>query len=370
MHANFRAQLPPEIILLIKHRRNLRRKLYNFKTSDLKGEFNRFSKLVKRRIEQFRSASWQNFLNKIIKSPTSTKLFWKRINRFRRNPEANTLPIIKEYGKQYSTNSEKAHCFADNLQITFSSATNQQFNAKWKNKVDHEVEEFLSRPYAVDPVKPSELNAALLSINRKTKSDVHGLCNLILHKIPNVFKHHNLTLFNLCLELKRLPLAWRVSTITMLRKKADCYHLTKSFRPISSTSCLCKLHESIIQSKLSSFLESNNLLKRVQSGFRKKRQTRDNIFLVTQKTLETLNTNKKENSETFAKRKNKKKKKVAMILFDIAAAFEGMAYLINLQNGPIIHHSLDLPIFEHFVLRSDKLFLLFAQSSAVSLRVQ
>ena len=111
----------------------------------------------------------------------------------------------------------------------------------------------------------------------------------------------------------RLPQTWKISTIFMLGKNADFFHLTKSFKSISSTSAICKLNEKIIQRRIISNLESNNLINRVQTGFRRHRQIRDNIFfLVAQKALKhstrTTKT-KSENNEPkniIIKRRNSK----------------------------------------------------------------
>jgi hypothetical protein len=68
-------------------------------------------------------------------------------------------------------------------------------------------------------------------------------------------------------------------------------------------------------------MDSNNIIIKQQSGFRKKRQTRDNILFLTQKALESINWGTK----------------MCSIFFDIASAFdkvwhEGLLFkLINLK---------------------------------------
>ena len=55
-----------------------------------------------------------------------------------------------------------------------------------------------------------------------------------------------------------------------------------SFRPISLTSCVSKLFECIILSRLLFFLESNSILSPDQAGFRPDRSTRDQILYLSQ----------------------------------------------------------------------------------------
>ena len=55
-----------------------------------------------------------------------------------------------------------------------------------------------------------------------------------------------------------------------------------SFRPISFTSCVSKLFQRIILSRLLFFLESNSILSALQAGFRHERFTLDQILFLSQ----------------------------------------------------------------------------------------
>ena len=115
-----------------------------------------------------------------------------------------------------------------------------------------------------------------------------------------------LKLINLTIKQSKLPTSWKESIITMIPKKQVNSSNPKDYRPISLTSCLAKLAEKLIAIKLKDFLDKNKLILKQQSGFRKNRQTRDNIFHITQKIIESFN----------------RKKKVCAIFFDIASAFD------------------------------------------------
>ena len=53
-----------------------------------------------------------------------------------------------------------------------------------------------------------------------------------------------------------------------------------SYKPIALTSCICKTLERMINLRLTWFLESNNLLSNLQTGFRAKRSTIDQLVRI------------------------------------------------------------------------------------------
>ena len=78
----------------------------------------------------------------------------------------------------------------------------------------------------------------------------------------------------------------------MIPKKNKNSSNPKEYRPISMTSCIAKLAERLILSKMREFMDKNNIIIKQQSGFRKQRQTRDNLYHLTQKATETINRSK------------------------------------------------------------------------------
>ena len=100
-----------------------------------------------------------------------------------------------------------------------------------------------------------------------------------------------------------LPQEW---TITMIPKKDVKTSDPSEYRPISLTSCLGKLAERLIKSRLYAFLEKNNVLVTSQSGFREKRGAADNLLFFKQKINECLI----------------KKKTACCVFFDISKAFD------------------------------------------------
>ena len=99
---------------------------------------------------------------------------------------------------------------------------------------------------------------------------------------------------------------WKKSTIIPIHKKGKDKKNPNSYRPISLLSCLGKLQEKVINRRLLSFLEDNNVLSQTQTGYRKHRSTEDQLALIAQ-----------EIENAF-----QEKKKVVAVFFDLTKAFD------------------------------------------------
>ncbi len=133
-----------------------------------------------------------------------------------------------------------------------------------------------------------------------------------------------LNLFNQCLVDNELPDEWKTAEVTMLHKKEKNKKDINNYRPISKTPCVAKLLERIISVRLWDFLKEKKIIISCQSGFRQNRQTKDNIFHLTQKATEALN----------------RSNKLCAIFFDIAAAFDkvwhnGLIYKLAQMECPL-----------------------------------
>ena len=78
-----------------------------------------------------------------------------------------------------------------------------------------------------------------------------------------------------------IPNIWKHAYVTPIFKKGKSC-LVENYRPISLTSVVCKIFESVINLDLVNYLTSNNLITSDQHGFMSKRSTCTNL-------LETLN---------------------------------------------------------------------------------
>ena len=117
----------------------------------------------------------------------------------------------------------------------------------------------------------------------KLKNGKSSGSDLILNEFikasKNIFLKTLVKLFNKIISIGSIPEEWNNTLISTIHKSGnpnDC----NNYRGISVTSCLGKLFNSLLTSRLNNYLESNNLLSPFQAGFRKNHRTTDNIFVL------------------------------------------------------------------------------------------
>ena len=84
-------------------------------------------------------------------------------------------------------------------------------------------------------------------------------------------------IFNLSLRTGKVVSEWKLANVTPLFKKGDKSN-PGNYRPISLTSVVCKLMESILRDKIVEFLEKNNIIRDSQHGFRNRRSCLTNLL--------------------------------------------------------------------------------------------
>ena len=98
-----------------------------------------------------------------------------------------------------------------------------------------------------------------------------------------------LHIFNLSWSSHSFPSIWKTSSIIPIHNMRKPLDSPASFWPISLTSCVSKLFERIILSRLLFFLESNSFLSPRQAGFCSGRSTLDQILYLSQSISDGFN---------------------------------------------------------------------------------
>ena len=132
------------------------------------------------------------------------------------------------------------------------------------------------------PFSPAEFLAAASNLSSSTATGPDKVAYPMLKHLPRSGMDFLLHIFNLSWSSHSFPSIWKTSSIIPIHKMGKPLDSPASFRPISLTSCVSKLFERIILSRLLFFLESNSILSPCQAGFRPGRSTLDQILYLSQ----------------------------------------------------------------------------------------
>ena len=104
-----------------------------------------------------------------------------------------------------------------------------------------------------------------------------GLSPKLLMEVNDLIAYPLLLLFNKSLSESSVPQDWKQATITPIFKQGN-RNAVENYRPVSLTSQICKIFESIIRDAIVQHLESQLLIKNTQHGFRKGRSCLTNLL--------------------------------------------------------------------------------------------
>ena len=139
------------------------------------------------------------------------------------------------------------------------------------------------------PFSPAEFLAAASNLSSFTATGPDKVAYPMLKHLPRSGMDLLLHIFNLSWSSHSFPSIWKTSSIIPIHKMGKPLDSPASFRPISLTSCVSKLFERIILSRLLFFLESNSILSPRQAGFRPGRSTLDQILYLSQSISDGFN---------------------------------------------------------------------------------
>ena len=114
-----------------------------------------------------------------------------------------------------------------------------------------------------------------LNVNKSCGPD--GIHPLILQRTANITCVPLELIFNKSLQDGECPSDWRSANVTPIHKKGDKTN-PSNYRPVSLTSQVCKLMESIVRKHLVEHLTENNILRDEQHGFREGRSCLSNLL--------------------------------------------------------------------------------------------
>ena len=151
----------------------------------------------------------------------------------------------------------------------------------------------------------TELKDAI-AVSKDTTTGPDDIHYQMLKHLPETALDTLLHNFNGIWTIGVFPESWRLAKIIPIPKPGKDHAEPTIYRPTALTSCLCKTLERMINKRLVWYLGSNNLITKLQSGFRAERSTNDNLVRL----------------ETFIRDVFIKREHVVAVFFDLEKAYD------------------------------------------------
>lgn len=274
-----------------------------------KTQYVNYNNLLRNTIEKAKHDYYETKLKHIN---GNSKKLWDFVHKNFRNRQQKqkTIGIINENGVKTTNAREKATLFnkyftsvGENLAKNINKTKNYHYN---KRQFHSSI--FLAKTTEI------ELMKEIKNLNKNKKGGTDGINVRVLQEIRALIAKPLAHIFNLAIKTSTWPLALKTSEVLPIYKSGEKSKLT-NYRPISLISNLAKLFEKLLKSRLSHYLQENNIIADKQYGFKENVSTRDAIAYLTEYIYNKLD----KNTPT------------AVAFLDLAKAFDTVNHEILLQ---------------------------------------
>ena len=248
-----------------KHRNIQNKQRLNMASSNYKKTMNFY-------INKYNFENEKKLRNMETKNP---KKYWKILKKSKKKKsDVSNQPDINEfynYFKNINMNNEKEDTF-ENSDSDFTYLDNTELNS---------------------PITGSEILKCISNLkNSKAPSTSDNILNEYIKSTKDKLLPIYIFLFNSILDTGYMPESWLIGAIKPIYKGKGSPCDPGNYRPITILSCLGKLFTAVLNTRITKFLEENDIINENQAGFRKRFSCFDHIF--TLNTLINILKNKKQ----------------------------------------------------------------------------
>ena len=265
----------PGVRAIVRKRNQLRRDIANKRSEWLEA-----CKEANIAVQNAKQEAWVQYLEEIEFGASPDEL-WRIIKSLDGSPDSlapNEALIVK--GKVITTNPKKADAFAKHYasvsKLSFSKeerAINLQLKKRIREEKTKTKEEVSCREFDM-----CEMDAAIKSRKKNGAPGKDNIPPSFLKNLGTLAKQELLDLFNESFRTANIPSIWKHAIIIPILKAGRPASQLSSYRPISLTSCMVKVLERMIGSRLYYLAETEEWFCKTQAGFRKQQSTEDQIL--------------------------------------------------------------------------------------------
>jgi len=203
-----------------------------------------------------------NFEKKLCENiKEDTKSFWKYI-RSQCKTKSCVGDLEVEEGSTTSDNRVKVEIFNRFFCSVFNQEDTDSIPLLEEREFSDELQDIV--------VTPTLVEKKLLKLDPSKSPGEDQVHPRVLKESASIISSFLCSLFNKSLQHGQLPKAWKSAVVVPLHKKGS-RSKAQNYRPVSLTSIICKIFESIIRDHLVLHMDSNNLFIEHQHGFRSQR---------------------------------------------------------------------------------------------------
>uniref|UniRef100_A0A0P4VVU6 Reverse transcriptase domain-containing protein n=1 Tax=Scylla olivacea TaxID=85551 RepID=A0A0P4VVU6_SCYOL len=179
-------------------------------------------------------------------------------------------PLITQNGKQIESETDMANTLNEYFSTVFTTEDVQ-------GSLPTPTPQSRGTTLPDFTITESEILSVTKSMNVNKTPGPDKISPRLLKEARNELVKPLTILFNKTLLAGKVPHEWKLANVTPIFKKGN-KSLPANYRPISLTSVVCKLMETIIRDKIVKYLEENKIIKDSQHGFRTKRSCLTNLL--------------------------------------------------------------------------------------------
>lgn len=284
--------------------------------------------------------NWENTIDQLRNLYKDPKQFWSKIKRLKEN-KINTSPYINHNNQKIYDIKEKETIFRniwENI-FTITPEENILFDQETDNNINNyitanrdlispyhtsDLSRLNNQEYTTATITLQEITNTIKSFKNNTPG--HSKINkTILTNLPESALTKLTEIFNHTYSAGYFPQAFKTALIKLIPKPNKATTDPYNYRPISLLEVPGKILEKIINKRLRTYLEHNNILPPAQHGFRANKSTDTALAVTTEKIANALGN----------------KQQCCIVLRDVSKAFdkvwhEGLKYKIHNSNIPIV----------------------------------
>lgn len=255
---------PLRQLIIEKHR--ARRTYQTLRDPGSKRILTRLSNQVKRLLYAEKNDSWKQKLESLSTKDAS---LWQTTKSLL-NHHPHLSPLHGEQGLVY-TPEDQAEALADSLERQ-CRPYEENADLDFQDEIERHVRRFSfftqAQPDVLKYVSPREIRQIVRLLKNRKAPGADGITNADLKQLPRKGLAWITAVANAVLRLRHFPAQWKHADVVMIPKPGKNPVMPQNYRPISLLSCLGKIIEKSILTRLQTHVDDAGVLDDEQFGFR------------------------------------------------------------------------------------------------------